>query len=303
MQKVLITGAGGFLGKYLKQGLLKAGYEIETIGLSSEGNDITCDLSKEIPNLKNQYVAVVHAAGKAHSVPKTEGQKQAFWDVNLGGTQNLLKALENSNNTPQTIVFISSVSVYGLDSGELIPETHPLNAADPYGQSKIKAEEVIAQWSKANGANYFNLRLPLLAGKNPPGNLGSMIHALKKGYYFRIGKGNAKKSIVLASDVGNFIPTLFNKSQSGEYNLTDGEHPTFAQIEDKMAKEVGKKVKIKIADIFARIIAFKGNFIPKFPLKTRQYKKITSTLTFSDEKARKDIGWVSRPFLETPLSA
>lgn len=302
MQKVLITGAGGFLGKYLKQGLVDTGYEIETIGLAGEGNDITCDLSKEVPQLKNQYLAVVHAAGKAHSVPKTEGQKQAFWNVNLGGTENLLKALENSNNTPQTIVFISSVSVYGLDSGENIAETHPLNAEDPYGQSKIKAEEAIAEWSKNHNANYFNLRLPLLAGDNPPGNLGSMIHALKKGYYFRIGKGNAHKSIVLASDVGSFIPKLFDKTQSGAYNLTDGVHPTFAQIEDKIAQEVGKQVKIKVADIFARIIAFKGDFIPKFPLKSRQYKKITSTLTFADDKARKEIGWTSRPFLQTPLS-
>ncbi len=302
MNRVLVTGAGGFLGKYLKQGLVDAGYEIETVGLAGEGNDITCDLSKEVPDLKNQYIAVLHAAGKAHSVPKTEAQKQAFWDVNLGGTENLLKALEYSNNNPQTIVFISSVSVYGLDSGENISETHPLNAQDPYGQSKIKAEEAIVEWSQSKGINYFNLRLPLLAGDNPPGNLGSMINALKKGYYFRIGKGNAYKSIVLASDVAKFIPTLFGKTQSGAYNLTDGIHPTFAQIEDKMAREVGKQVKIKVADIFARIIAFKGDFIPKFPLKTRQYKKITSTLTFADDKARKEIGWTSRSFLETPLS-
>lgn len=303
MPRVLVTGAGGFLGKYLKQGLLKAGYEIETIGLAGEENDITCDLSKNVPELKNQYVAVLHAAGKAHSIPKTAEQKQAFWDVNLGGTENLLKAIENSNNKPQAMVFISSVSVYGLDSGENIAESHSLNAADPYGQSKIKAEEKVADWCKANSTNYFNLRLPLLAGANPPGNLGSMIKALKKGYYFRIGKGSARKSIVLASDVGNFIPTLFSKTQSGEYNLTDGIHPTFAQIEDKIAAEINTKVKIKIPDFIAKVIAFKGNFIPKFPLKTRQYKKITSTLTFADDKARNEIGWTSHSFIETPLSA
>ena len=301
MQKVLITGAGGFLGKYLKQGLIAAGYEIETIGLAREKNGITCDLSKEIPELKNQYVAVIHAAGKAHSLPRTVDQKQLYWQVNLGGTENLLKALENSNQNPQTIIFISSAAVYGLDNGENIAETHPLKATDPYGQSKIKAEEKIAEWSKAHNANYFNLRLPLLAGATPPGNLGSMIYALKKGYYFRIGKGVAKKSVVMASDVGNFIPRLFSQSQSGEYNLTDGVHPTFAQIEDKIAAEIGAKVKIPV--LVAQIIAFIGDFIPKFPFKKRQYYKITSTLTFSDDKARKEIGWSSRPFLETPLNA
>jgi len=303
LPKVLVTGAGGFLGNYLKQGLLNAGYEIETIGLAGEGNDITCDLSKEIPELKGKYVAVLHAAGKAHSIPKTEEQKQAFWDVNLGGTENLLRALENSNNIPQAIIFISSVAVYGVDSGENITEAHPLNAADPYGQSKIKAEEKIAEWCKPQGINYFNLRLPLLGGANPPGNLGSMIKALKKGYYFRIGRGEAKKSIVLASDVANFIPTLFSKTQSGEYNLTDGVHPTFAQIEDKMADEINTKVKIKIPAFVAQTVAIFGSFIPKFPLKTRQYKKITSTLTFADDKARKEIDWTSNSFIDTPLSA
>ena len=128
-----------------------------------------------------------------------------------------------------------------------------------------------------------------------------MIYALKKGYYFRIGKGVAKKSVVMASDVGNFIPRLFSQSQSGEYNLTDGVHPTFAQIEDKIAAEIGAKVKIPV--LVAQIIAFIGDFIPKFPFKKRQYYKITSTLTFSDDKARKEIGWSSRPFLETPLNA
>lgn len=299
-KRILLTGASGFLGNYIKKAFDTSGFLVDTIGRSN--STVQCDLSSQTPQLPNVYQVVVHAAGKAHMVPKTEVEKQAFFDVNLQGTKHLISAIEASGQVPQTFVFISTIGVYGLDKAENITEAHSLNATDPYGQSKIQAEAFVREWCTKNGIAYFNLRLPLISGANPPGNLGSMIKALKKGYYFRIGKGSARKSIVLAEDVAAFLPSLFENKQSGEYNLTDGVNPTFAQIEDKIAHYIGSKVKIVIPAAIAKLIATVGDFIPKFPLKSRQYNKITSTLTFSDEKARKQLNWVSRSFIDTPVT-
>lgn len=301
MQNILLTGAQGFLGKYIQKSLTSGGYNVDTLGRGTD-NTVICDLSKSLPALTQPYYAVVHAAGKAHMVPKSEEEKKAFFGVNLEGTRRLLTALENLPQLPQTFVFISTIGVYGLSIGENIGETHSLAAIDPYGQSKIQAEVLVREWCTKNRVNYFSLRLPLISGANAPGNLGSMRKAIQKGYYFRIGKGSARKSIVLASDVADFIPSLFNKTQSGEYNLTDGIHPTFAQIEDKMAQSLGKKVNIVIPALIARTISVVGSFIPKFPLNSRQYSKITSPLTFSDQKARTVLGWNPNSFLEVPIT-
>ncbi|HYG15653.1 MAG TPA: NAD-dependent epimerase/dehydratase family protein [Bacteroidia bacterium] len=295
-QKVLLTGANGFLGKYINKALIEQGYDVITLGRTDA--DIVCNLAKEIPVITNEIQAIVHAAGKAHVVPKTEEEKHDFFAVNLKGTENLLKALDELAAKPKTFVFISTVAVYGLDTGENTDEFHPLNATDPYGISKIKAEQVIENWCKKNAVNYFMLRLPLIAGDNPPGNLGSMINAIKKGYYFRIGAGKARKSIVLAEDVARFIPELFSKNNSGAYNLTDGHNPSFAAIEDKIAGSINKKVAIKIPSGVAKLIAAAGSFIPKFPLTRRQFGKITSPLTFSDAKAQSVLGWQPRRFLD-----
>jgi nucleoside-diphosphate-sugar epimerase len=62
-------------------------------GLNSASGDIICNLSKSIPNLSN-YDLVIHAAGKAHSVAKTQEQKKEFFDINVTGTVNLLKGLK-----------------------------------------------------------------------------------------------------------------------------------------------------------------------------------------------------------------
>ncbi len=300
MQNILLTGAQGFLGTYIQKSLISAGFNVDKLGRSA-GNTVVCDLGKEQPVLNKPYSVVVHAAGKAHMIPKTDEEKKDFFEVNLEGTRRLLQAMEQQGQLPQTFVFISTIGVYGLSVGELVAESHLLNATDSYGQSKIQAETLVREWCTKNNVTYFSLRLPLISGANAPGNLGSMRKAIQKGYYFRIGKGSARKSIVLASDVADFIPSLLTKTQSGEYNLTDGVHPTFAQIEDKVAQSLGKKISIIIPAFIARTISMVGSFIPKFPLNSRQYSKITSPLTFSDQKARTVLGWNPNSFLDVPI--
>ena len=59
-------------------------------------DDYTVNIAKEIPELYERYDIILHAAGKAHSIPRSEVEKQAFFDVNLQGTKNLCTALEKA---------------------------------------------------------------------------------------------------------------------------------------------------------------------------------------------------------------
>ena len=81
MGKLLYTGASGFLGVNTLS-LLSNIHTVFTIGLLSQ-DSIQIDLSKEIPILTDTYNIVLHAAGKAHSIPKTKEEEQVFFDVNL----------------------------------------------------------------------------------------------------------------------------------------------------------------------------------------------------------------------------
>lgn len=88
--KLLFTGASGFLVAMCV--LFWRMYGVKTVGLSPK-DDYTIDIAKEIPVLRERYDIVLHVAGKAHSVPKTEAERQVFFDVNLQGTKNLCTAL------------------------------------------------------------------------------------------------------------------------------------------------------------------------------------------------------------------
>ena len=273
------------------QRTLEANGRVVCLGRHAD-SEIFCDLSVEIPVIGTVDL-VVHAAGKAHMVPSNDNEAAAFWSVNYEGTCNLLRALEKAAPLPQCFVFISSVAVYGLDSGVNIDETAPLNGSTPYAQSKIAAEQAVKDWCNRHQVNCVILRLPLVVGENAPGNLGKMRSAIQKGYYVRIKGNPARKSVVSAEDVAGIIPALLDKQ--GTFNLTDGCHPLFSQIEEAISRETGRPVRFSLQIALLQFVAKIGDFIPRFPLNTARLQKMTSTLTFSDAKARAELGWNPQP--------
>jgi nucleoside-diphosphate-sugar epimerase len=287
--KVLLTGAKGFLGKYLLSELYAQHIQVDTVGRTAE-NTYQCDLAKDSLELPSDasYDMVVHNAGKAHFVPRNEAEGKVFYDVNVGGTEKLLEAILSLKNKPKCIVFVSTVAVYGLELGENIDETAPLLGNTPYAKSKIMAEEMIQTWCASNGVNGVILRLPLVVGENAPGNLGAMEKAIRKGYYFRLGTGNARRSMVNAVDVAKLIPSLIE--MNGVYNLTDGLHRSYAEMDTFLAQKHGKIVK-KIPVWMGKWAAKMGDFIPGFPLNTYRLGKLEQSLTFNDDKARRELNW------------
>lgn len=292
---ILLTGASGFLGTYIKSELVKCGFKIITIGRSN--TNIVHDFNEGIPIINEKIDYLVHAGGKAHLVPKSKKEKDSFFEINHNGTMNLLEGIKKSGSALKSIVFISSVAVYGLTEGKNIEESYPLNGSDSYGRSKVLTEKLIEEFCLDANINFCILRLPLVAGKNPPGNLGSMIRSLNKGTYFSIGKANVKKSIVMAEDVAKLIPDLFYKS--GIYNLTDGYHPTFDELEKAIAAAINKKNPLKIHQSLAWALAKTGDLLgKKSPINSDKLKKIRSELTFSDKKATLELGWKPRKVID-----
>lgn len=285
--KLLFTGASGFLGNNISP-LLKEKYDITTIGLTSQ-DDYKVNIAVESPVLTDVYDLVLHAAGKAHSVPRTEEECQAFFDVNLQGTKNLCAALEKSG-IPKAFIFISTVAVYGCDAGEEITEEHPLLGTTPYALSKIQAEEYLRSWCDKHQVTLGIIRPSLIAGPNPPGNLGAMIHGIKNGKYLSIGGGKCRKSVLMVQDIACLIPLLAEKG--GTYNVCDTYQPTFRELETIVSKQLSKGMPLSIPYWMAKGMALVGDCLGRrAPINSLKLKKITESLTFSNAKAVRELGW------------
>ena len=287
MKKLLFTGASGFLGYNIRP-ILEKSYDVHTIGLTDD-DDIKINMAKEVPPINTHYDVVLHAAGKAHMVPKTEEEKKVFYDVNYQGTVNLCTALEKVG-VPKSLVFISTVAVYGCDTGELIAEDHPREGTSPYAESKIMAEDYLTKWCKEHGVVLGVLRPSLLAGPGAPGNLGAMVKWIKKGFYVNLAGGKVKKSIMMVQDIATLVELI--KDKGGVYNVCDDYHPTFREISASIAKQLGKHKPFNMPYWMAWCIAKVGDLMGhKAPFNSYRLTKMTESLTFSNEKAKRELGW------------
>lgn len=147
--RVLITGIQGFTGRYMAAELEHYGYEVWGIGTDSQQEprvlcaDLTdpLSLSKAVIAIQPQYV--IHLAGIAfveHGLP------EAFYNVNLIGTRNLITALEPLAQHLKCVLLTSSATVYGnLQSGKLA-ESQTTNPANDYAVSKLAMEYMAKLW-------------------------------------------------------------------------------------------------------------------------------------------------------------
>jgi nucleoside-diphosphate-sugar epimerase len=300
--RCLITGGTGFVGRALTFHMRERGWDVHVLSRNASSNAVQADLAAGPPRLPaERYDAVFHAAGHAHVVPRSDFDQKRFFLTNTEGTRHLLAALDAQGNAPEAFVLISSVAVYGREGGKLLGEDTPRDAADAYGLSKRLAEDLVMHWGQERGVRVGIARLPLVSGAGAPGNLGAMIHAMRVGRYAGIGDGSARRSIVDVHDVARGVEAI--AAIGGIFHLTDGYHPTFAEIEAAIARELGRPLPRRIPITMARLGAVLGDAMSRvagaqFPLTTRTLEKMTATLTFDDSRARQQIGWAPAPALE-----
>lgn len=298
----LVTGASGFLGGYLMSGLAEAGFRVTGLGRrrSQKFPWIDADLTgpATIYLGPDHFDTVVHAAGLAHLTPRSAPERRRFFDVNTEGARKLLKALTLRPGPPESLVLISTVAVYGVTDGELLTESTPTRASDPYGASKLEAEQIASEWAQLQGVRLCILRLPLVYGEDPPGNLGAMSSAILRRRYAGIRPGTARRSIVAARDVAAILPRA--AAAGGLYHLTDGEHPSLRQLELAFARRHGVRPPPTLPYGFAKCLAVAGGpfaalFGDRIPLNPKRFRKMTATLTFDDRSARAALGWNPTP--------
>jgi UDP-glucose 4-epimerase len=184
---ILVTGAGGYIGSHAVKRLLKDGHKIiafdnfsrgfreplRTLGKYSELEVVAGDLldKEELAKVfeKYQIDAVMHFAALC-SPDESVKNPELYFQNNTQGTLNLLEAMQGAS--VRKIIFSSTCAVYGGAEYLPIDEHHPTKPENPYGESKLKAEEHIKRFSEAYGLKYAILRYFNVCGADSDGEIG-----------------------------------------------------------------------------------------------------------------------------------
>lgn len=255
MSRWLVTGGAGYIGGHVVRSLLEAGHQPCVIDDLSTG--IRGRIPPTVPFLNADIRdagalmdamegchGVIHLAGRK-SVGESVEKPLAYWDANLGGTLDVLRAMVYCGI--HRIVFSSTASVYA-NSDHPVTEADTLGPLSPYGASKLAAETAIRNVGKSNDIRYAILRYFNVAGcvKAELGDTSNdnlvprVIRAMRAfdpptiyGMDYPTRDGSAIRDYIHAGDLGDAhaaIATRIDSLRHGTYNLGTGRGTTVAEI-------------------------------------------------------------------------
>ena len=274
MEKVLVTGASGFIGSFIVEEGLKQGYEVWAAVRGSSSRlylqderirFIELDLSSQarlVEQLQGQsFDYVVHAAG----VTKCK-DKQDFFRVNTDGTRNLVGALLQLAMPVKRLIYLSSLSIFGPIREEqpyqeiLDTDTPQPNTA--YGESKLQAEKALKEMTEG--------KIPTIILR-PTGVYGPrekdyflMAKSIKGHVDFSVGWKQQDITFVYVRDVVQAVYLAFTKGTSGKaYFLSDGEVYLSSAFSDLIIREMGRPwcLRVKAPLWVLRVATFFGEWL------------------------------------------
>jgi len=300
--KSLVTGGAGFIGSHIAEYLVQRGDDVTVLDNLNTGkkenlakindkiNFVNGDIRdyKLLEKLVNDTTGVFHEAALA-SVQQSFNMKDEYFDVNVNGTENILKL---SKKYGFKVVYASSSSVYGNPIRIPIKESDEKNPINPYAETKLQKEGLAIRYSemgvKVIGLRYFNvfgkrqskeyagvlkLFLERISQELPPkingdgtqfrdfvhvqdvvnANIMSMDNDIASGF-FNVGTNTSITILELAKNIieysGLDIEPIFKPTLKGDV------HGTIANI-DLIRKEIGWKPSIMLIDWMKDIISSK----------------------------------------------
>lgn len=224
MEKVLISGASGLLGKAIAEKLRNKGFEVLTLSRSrkNDKNSFVWNIEKgqiEEEAVKNSDY-MIHLAGEGIADKKwTDERKKQIIESRTKSTQLLLKAIKSTGANIKAFVSASAVGYYGAVTSEKIFSENDLPANDFLGQSCKAWEDSVDEISKL-GIRTVKFRIGVVLSKDG-GALPKMAAPFK--FYMGAVLGSGKQYIpwVHINDVANaFMFAIQNEQLNGAYNLT-----------------------------------------------------------------------------------
>jgi len=291
--KILITGASGFIGENLYK-ILNKKKNVTITGTSFKNSKkglIKCNLlhKKQLNDLVKGNDCIIHCAGYTNtSLDVDKIEKKKIWKYNYETSKILIKLAKK--NKIKKFIYISSSKVLGEYSKNMIKENMKPKPKTEYAKSKFYSEKFLNKFGKLNKIDVICLRPTLVYGSGCKGNLRNLFKLLKLNLLPEIKKINNKISLIHVEDLCNaLIKVIFTRKRGDLFLLSGPKDLSLNEIVSCM-----RLAKYKKKSLFKLNI----NFLIKlnYFLKKINFFKSTNKICFFIDKLFSSSFYESRKF-------
>jgi nucleoside-diphosphate-sugar epimerase len=227
IKTILLTGGSGFVGqRYIVYS--KDSYIIKPVSLQK----------KNISEVAFKNIdVIVHLAGMAHQMQKIDDQ--IYFDVNYTLTKNFADAAKSAG--VKHFIFVSTIKVFGEYQKGVLTEKAPcLPQNDPYGESKLKAEQYLQSIENDNFIISI-IRPPLIYGPGVKGNLIRFLELGNKPYPLPFKNLKNRRTMVFLDNFIELINRIIETKQSGIFLASDENPISTEKLISEIRLNLGKK--------------------------------------------------------------
>jgi GDP-4-dehydro-6-deoxy-D-mannose reductase len=255
MSKVLITGAGGFVGRHLTKELTDNGYEVVTVDRSvkkSSPNSLQIDLNsaKAVEQIDfSEITAVMHLAGLAAVGPSFDDPMN-YISTNVGIECNLFEEASKQGHKPKFLI-VSTGALYDATAPLPLDENSRISPSSPYAVSKLGQEQLALYYTNRGFECVIARPFNHIGPGQGPGfivpDIAQQVVECETGSKDEVLVGNldAKRDYTDVRDIARAYRLLIEKGVSGEvYNICSGRALSGHEILEGIVGVVGNSPKI-----------------------------------------------------------
>jgi len=315
-KKVVVTGAGGFIGERLCSSLRERNYRVAGVYLSPKASFVDeyriGDISRDGDwcEIFRGAEVVFHLAGKAHAVSEVREDGAEYFRINTEGTKRVLTAAMRFG--VKRLVFFSSVKAMSRDDlcvvSEPQSEDHFIEPDTPYGQSKLAAEELVLHGGFV--PEPVVLRPCMVYGPGAKGNIYNLIEAHRRHLVPPLPEFGNRRSMVHVADVvrAAILSSEHSAAVRELFIVSDGCAYSTREVCFLIRRALGLKESRVSVPIWAlRVLAQLGDSIGylcgrRFVFDSNALAKLSGTAWFSSSKIERMIGFHPEWSLERGLT-